>query len=187
MGVSDQAGKRGEKMQFAKRLFLGLGAVALMAVLLTLAAPKAVHGLVATLVQVANTAANPVVAQDTSKTAAQIVTETCDVPSGYGYGVIPCGPNPNTDPKGYIVPSGQNWIVTSLTITSNGTTGRKSVRIANGNGDEFDRTFQVQNGVTTQFSFPSGIVIHAGDDLIVISTPGSDGEDVLVNGYLTAN
>jgi hypothetical protein len=51
-------------MQFAKRLFLGLGAIALMALLLTLAAPKTVHGLVATLVQVANTTGNPVPNRD---------------------------------------------------------------------------------------------------------------------------
>jgi hypothetical protein len=42
--------ERKKKMQFAKRLFMGLGVVAFMAMLFTLAAPKAVHGLVATLV-----------------------------------------------------------------------------------------------------------------------------------------
>jgi len=37
-------------MQFAKRMFMGLGVVALVAALVTLSAPKAVHAIVATLV-----------------------------------------------------------------------------------------------------------------------------------------
>jgi hypothetical protein len=48
------------KMRFLKNLFIGIGAVALGGVLLTLAAPKAVHAAVATLVEVVNTPANPV-------------------------------------------------------------------------------------------------------------------------------
>jgi hypothetical protein len=47
-------------MQLAKRLFMGFGVVAFVAMSFMLAAPKAVHAIVATLVQVANTSANPV-------------------------------------------------------------------------------------------------------------------------------
>ena len=51
-------------MQFTKRLLTGLGAVALAAMLLSLAAPKAVHAIVAALVEVTNTPANPVPTAD---------------------------------------------------------------------------------------------------------------------------
>lgn len=47
-------------MSILKNLFLGMGAVALAGVLLTMVAPKAVHAAVAALVEVANTSANPV-------------------------------------------------------------------------------------------------------------------------------
>ncbi len=54
-------------MQFAKKLLITLGSVALTAMLISLGAPKAVHAIVATLVQVANTTANPAVTLDADK------------------------------------------------------------------------------------------------------------------------
>jgi hypothetical protein len=54
-------------MRFAKRLLMGVGAVALAAVLLSVAAPKATHAIVATAVQVVNTTANPAVTEDADK------------------------------------------------------------------------------------------------------------------------
>ena len=60
-------------MKITKRTLLGWGAVALAITLLILAAPKAAHAIVATLVQVANTSANPAITQDVSKLASQNV------------------------------------------------------------------------------------------------------------------
>jgi hypothetical protein len=64
-------------MQFAKRLFMGIGVVAFMAVLLSLAAPKVVHGIVATLVQVANTSANPVPTLEQEAQSAFVAQGSC--------------------------------------------------------------------------------------------------------------
>jgi hypothetical protein len=50
---------------------MGVGAVALVATLLTLSAPKAVHAVVAALVQVTNTTANPVPVVSTDNPALQ--------------------------------------------------------------------------------------------------------------------
>ncbi len=47
-------------MNFAKRILMFVGFVVLAAALVSVLAPKATHGLVATLVQVTNTPANPV-------------------------------------------------------------------------------------------------------------------------------
>lgn len=47
-------------MIIMKRIAMGIGGVAVAALLLALAAPKAVHAIVTTLVTVANTGANPV-------------------------------------------------------------------------------------------------------------------------------
>jgi hypothetical protein len=49
-------------MKFAKSLLMGTGGVALSGLLLALLAPQAAHGLVAALVQVANTASAPAIA-----------------------------------------------------------------------------------------------------------------------------
>ncbi len=49
-------------MKFAKSLLMGTGGVALAGLLLSLLAPKAAHGLVAALVQVANTSSAPAIA-----------------------------------------------------------------------------------------------------------------------------
>ncbi len=54
-------------MQTAKRLLVGFLALVLLIAMVTLAAPKSVHALVATLVQVANTTTNPVVAEDADR------------------------------------------------------------------------------------------------------------------------
>lgn len=50
-------------MKLLQRLLMGLGTVLLLAVSVELLAPKVVHGVVSTLVTVANTAANPVPVQ----------------------------------------------------------------------------------------------------------------------------
>jgi hypothetical protein len=46
--------------KWLRKALIGIGGLAVLAVLMTLAAPKAVHAIVSTLVTVSNTAANPV-------------------------------------------------------------------------------------------------------------------------------
>ena len=86
-------------MKFTKTFFIGFGGFALAALLLTMLAPKAAHAVVATLVQVANTSANPVPNLDTERAAripyqSFVTVTTCsglnwsyfsftDAPSGY--------------------------------------------------------------------------------------------------------
>jgi hypothetical protein len=55
-------------MNLLRRFSFPIVGFAVMALLLTLAAPRAVHAVVAALVQVVNTTANPAVTQDTSTT-----------------------------------------------------------------------------------------------------------------------
>jgi hypothetical protein len=54
-------------MRLLKRTLMGIGALALVASLLTLMAPKSVHAAVAALVQVTNTTANPAITLDADK------------------------------------------------------------------------------------------------------------------------
>lgn len=85
-------------MKFAKNLFMGIGAVALAGVLLTLAAPKAVHAAVATLVEIANTPANPVPNADVNAPGEEpLQALLCAAPNGS----TECGTLPDT----FTVPS----------------------------------------------------------------------------------
>ena len=54
-------------MKYAKRMFMMAGAMTLAGILGVAMAPKAAHGIVAAMVQVVNTAASPVIAQDTAR------------------------------------------------------------------------------------------------------------------------
>src|SRR6201997_5426256 len=93
-----------------------MGGAAVLAAVLTLAAPRAAHAVVAALVQVANTTANPAVTQDTSKAASQIVHLTTLGQSAVSplsltalHQYIPGG----TFGPAYVVPAGQNLVITS--------------------------------------------------------------------------
>ena len=59
-------------MNFAKRMLMVVGGVAVAGLLGAILTPKAAHGIVATLVQVANTSANPVPVTPTQLPAVQI-------------------------------------------------------------------------------------------------------------------
>src|ERR1700733_13005274 len=100
-----------------KTLFIGLGWMAAVVVLGSVAGPKAVRAAVATLVEVANTTANPVPTADVSHSAATSVTLVCPpVGSGLCYSLPPAGGSGNA----YTVPAGQNLMVTDVEITGPG-------------------------------------------------------------------
>jgi hypothetical protein len=77
-------------MKYAKSILMGTGSVVLAGLILTLVAPKAVHAVVATAVQVMNTSATPVPNRDVDEPARTAYTTTCQgspecstfVPSG---------------------------------------------------------------------------------------------------------
>jgi len=69
-------------MTFVKRSLMGLGSIALLALLMALVVPQA-RAVVATLVQVANTASNPVLSLDTERIIPYQSTQSC-TPAGGG-------------------------------------------------------------------------------------------------------
>jgi hypothetical protein len=58
-------------MDVLRRIFMALGGISVIALVAGLAAPKAAHGIVATFVQVVNTAANPVPNRDVNNSGNQ--------------------------------------------------------------------------------------------------------------------
>ena len=63
----------------AKQIIAGAISIALAAVALSLAAPRAVHAAVAALVGIANTPANPVPSNEVNQSAARLVDIFCQV------------------------------------------------------------------------------------------------------------
>jgi hypothetical protein len=87
-------------MRFAKRLLMGVGAVALTAMVLSVAAPKAVHATVAALVQVVNTTANPAVTLD-AETSTRIPYQSYQTYNTFSGGFIGFTLTYPTVPAGY--------------------------------------------------------------------------------------
>jgi len=104
-------------MKLARRLSVGLGSVALVASFLILVAPKAAHAVVASLVQVTNTSANPVPVNTPTHLGVPLgsfVTLNC-LTSGTTCSsfrqIDASGNQASTD---YTIPSGNTLIVTDV-------------------------------------------------------------------------
>ncbi len=100
-------------MKYAKRVATSLGYVILAAALVSVLAPKATHAIVATLVQVANTSANPVPNSDVDSAAHATV-----VPLGCFVNLQDGGPAVCTLSIGggapYTIPAGQRLVIEQL-------------------------------------------------------------------------
>jgi hypothetical protein len=171
-------------MRYLKTLLMGIGSVALTVGILTLVVPKAVHAAVATLVQVVNTAANPVPTSDVHASAAQNIELFC---SGT-LGVSPCDLNPTTGAAltAWTVPGGMSYVITDIEITTAGGGGTTFFSLQwLVVGLKTETWYVPNNGLTTEFQFPNGIVILPG--AILFSVPGGNINFVAVRGYLTPN
>ena len=87
-------------MKFAKPALTVIGGVLLVVLILPLLAPKTVHALAATLVQITNTRSNPVPTQDVDNAARHPFTATCYV-YATGGAFASCQPVPAPPTTGY--------------------------------------------------------------------------------------
>jgi len=178
-------------MHFLKRLLMGFGsilsAVLLLALLLALVAPKSAHALVATLVQVTNTTANPVPVVDVQSAAQQSVELECNPAEQICYQIQSDGSNNNSV---WVVPSGMHYIISDVEVTSQTAPGYVNsvfdVQWTLPSGTLHAEGWQVlSNGATTEFQFPSGIIVVSG------STVGCQSAGPIafafVRGYLAPN
>ena len=95
-------------MQIVRRLLIGVGAIVLVALVFTLAAPKSAHALVAALVQVTNTTSNPAVTLDADK-ATRIPYESASQAAG---SAGTCGDTAVCQFNGFtVVPAGYRLVV----------------------------------------------------------------------------
>jgi hypothetical protein len=185
-------------MRFVKSALMGTGALALAALLLSLLAPKAAHAIVATLVQVVNTTANPAITQDTSKQASQIVTLDCTPIASTPPGAVSCV---QVDAQSfrsvaqYEVPAASRFILTSLEYDPRGSsTTAGYFRILDLASPaccaaSFE-DIQLNNGNTpVSYQFSPGIVMEGTARPAILNDgfipPGTS--DIYLHGYLTTN
>jgi hypothetical protein len=160
-------------------MLMGIGALALVASLFNLVAPKAVRATAAALVEVANTGTAPALTLDISKSALQHVELTC------GYFSDHCVAANTSTP--YVVPTGQNLVVTSVDISTAGTGGRDILSILTPSGAARNIWAVPNDGFTHSFQYPSGIVFSGGFVFMAPSVGNLVSNAAFLNGFLTSN
>jgi len=182
-------------MKVVLRVGMGFGAIALLAVVFALSAPKAAHAVVATLVQVTSSAASPVHSQDVSTTAAQIVEVRCIESSGCSQ-IFPDG---TAGASGsFFVPANESFVITSVDILPP-TPQSFPVFVTLSQALPLQtyvnrERWVIQTNTTTLLQFPvSGIVLAPQAAILVDfnfsnnSTLGLDSFSATLHGYFTSN
>jgi hypothetical protein len=185
-------------MNQLRSFFVPVGGLAILALLLTLAAPRAVHAIAAALVQVVNTTANPAITQDTSKQASQIVTLTCNpapVPAIFTcFQIDGRGENLTSN---YSVPLTTQFVLTGLDYYPffNTSVGSGTIYISN-NAVDSSANLSIYEGIVinnlaqqASFQFPSGIVMGSTAQPVITgpSIGTISNAIVTLHGYLSAN
>jgi hypothetical protein len=186
-------------MNVLKRIAMGIGGVVVVTLLLALAAPKAVHAIVSTLVTVVNTSSNPVVVQNVKQAEGNYISLLY---SNGSYGrILPDGTS-----TPYAIPSGQDMVITDIswtticenlfTITCNRSAG-DAVLVQLGSGGDFapgvyngqatyqnSSLFLVASGAE---SLKSGYIVSILPVPNIFGGPTGIGESILgltLHGYL---
>jgi hypothetical protein len=159
---------------------LAVGGVVLAGGVITLLTPRTVHALVAALVQVTNTASNPVVTQSVEQI--NPVQVFCEV-----------GPCKDGGGNVYVVPSAFNLVVTAIDLTgcaSNQTTAvLQQVSPPPFSIPGFPRipiTLPATTN-TTHLIYPSGIQFSGMTTLSFSASQGCNTSGATVYGYLSTN
>jgi len=177
-------------MNLLPKPVLAVGGLVLAGALVTVTIPKTVHAVAAALVQVTNTASNPVVTQSTSQQATQLIQMSCNIatsPDERGKGSALCG----------TVPSNQSLVVTAVDITLRndldfcvtGNTYVENLELGASEAIAYTWTLSFNGptyGPTNHFIYPSGIVFPPSS---VVNASESSGcpANFQLTGYLTNN
>jgi len=173
---------------------LAVGGVVLAGGLIMVMNPRTVHAVAAALVQVTNTATNPVVTQSVTQQAAQIVEVDCtfDYPE-------PNGPRPCQQLGGtgeYTVPTGQNLVITTIDISpllTNGGTCAGTVVLGTGPGPNFfpgqwlprATWAHLAGPQNVHFTYPTGMVFTSGQRIGFANELGPCIGTLYLYGYVT--
>jgi len=192
------------------RSVMAVGGLVLAAAAIGFTNPKAVRAVTAAMVQVTNTATNPVVMQSVGQQAAQVVMLACvpvyESAAGACYRIT----NGVQGNSVYSVPQGESLVVTAAyvdphlpaekaaTVHPECNAGREDAVYLNGgtanNPIQVLAWQVVNNSMATNFTYPSGVVIGPSSTLTPTggfyntSLDSECGVDAfLLYGYLTAS
>jgi hypothetical protein len=164
-----------------------LGTVIVIAVIAALVTPKTAHAVVATMVDVVNTSANPAATLDNTKAASQILELICpDTAPGEHFA---CEiQNADNGVSAFTVPGGQTFIITSVDVIPFTPAAGIIDLLLRQNGSGRERWY-VPGTNTTLLQFPtSGIPISSGSTLsLTVVLDSSTGAALRIHGYLTSN
>jgi len=148
--------------------------------------PRTAHALVATLVQVTNTTANPVPTQDVNRSASQIVALFCGTSGQQCEQILVSSAGVTYIP--FSVPADQNLVITNIEINCNGTGGTAyfNLGVVTSGSPTFIDEWTVPNAAlaTAEFNLGPGHVIPSGFAVLARS---NNVTNVFVRGYLTTN
>src|ERR1035438_92176 len=172
-------------MQLSSKRVLSFAGAAAGALLLAFASPRAVQALGEQLVNVANTATHPAIVEEVPHLASHLVTL-----QGYATGNGISEPFLQQTPDGFagtpfVVPAGQSYVITSIDIMPVDTalpTDTSVVQVQDSGAGCYG-VWTVAGSATTEFQYPSGIVVESGKALTMNST--LTGTLVKLHGYLT--
>lgn len=99
-------------MNVLRRIAMGIGGTVVVALVVALAAPKTVHAVVSALVTVANTATNPVPAQEVKESRANYITVSFSPDSGSIYYEVAQDGTISSTP--FTIPSGEQFVITDV-------------------------------------------------------------------------
>jgi hypothetical protein len=168
---------------FNKRFVQATAALGVVATL-ALVTPRAAHAVAAALVQVSNTTENPAITQDTSKRAGQMIQLICETSAN---NVSSCGEGTisSTQPSPYTVPTPLNLIITSVELNGyGGYTGNNGLELLDTTQGMAYHQWTFSGPSTSQFQYPSGIVLPSGTMPSVFSPSGAVAQ---ITGYLSNN
>jgi hypothetical protein len=176
---------------FEKRAFQAVMITAAVAVL-GLSTPKAAHAVAAALVQVTNTFANPVISQQTTTAASQVIMLSTPgaelLANGQSLTLNQVVPGQGTSGSSYVVPTGQNLVVTGMDVTPLIGGTNQVILAENTQTSTLGLTYLVTTSTATVQARYPGIVYPAGTSVVLqYNGPSNGNVIVVVYGYLTAN
>ncbi len=179
-------------MRFLKRSLTVAGALALLVILLTLAAPKQAHALVTTWVTVVNAIGNPVITQDTPHMASQLVTLFAQIRAGQfppGSTFYQIDGSANESGTAYTLPQGRSLVITTVEFYPQALADAPLYFALSNAVQGYYQYWKVTSDTSTSFQYPSGIALSGAIPLINIMSPQPPSASfyVYLHGYLTTN
>lgn len=184
------------------RSVMAVCGVVLAAGLIGFTNPKAVHAVTAALVEVTNTASNPVVSSEATLAPAQLVELLCDVfspDSTERYGSCRQVSGGRVSTADYVVPSGQTLVLTDIDFNATGGGGSFSTGFYVGTSNVIYCPacgpvappilyFVPKDGQTHHFTLGRGVVWPSGTQVEPSAQiTFQEGPQAYLHGYLVAN